>query len=189
MHYGYINVVSTIKTISDKINVYPGFVHDYDTHSCKSSQCLSERSEKKDFFDYLYKEYELYADMLSPRIIKDSCMLRALNGFLIDPKGNIYKCWHHLGNSTLSIGNVLNEECLITKYNLFARYMKTADNLDDSSCLNCQLFPVCDGGCPDLRIKNKLERSNFDNCSIFKGDINKYIELKYSFLRKREKFI
>ncbi|RNC63425.1 SPASM domain-containing protein [Proteiniphilum sp. X52] len=50
---------------------------------------------------------------------------------------------------------------------------------DDEKCKDCLLLPICMGGCPLHRIKNKKEAANFNLCSARKDNLNKFLEYHY----------
>lgn len=43
--------------------------------------------------------------------------------------------------------------------------------------MDCKYFPVCGGGCADLKTQN-----NNDNCSIFKYAMTSFLNMRYKFL-------
>lgn len=174
----FVDVYKLIKDINANIYVYPGFVHD-SSSSCKSSMCMSEKDEKKDFFIHLYSRHGIYLPDMVPNLIISSCMARCLNSYLIGPDGNIYKCWHHLGVNNLVVGNVLLDK-IFTNHDVIARYMKGEDYLDDDKCKKCKYSVICGGGCPDLRLNNSSNERNDTYCSIFKNNIHSFLDIKYS---------
>ena len=108
------------------------------------------------------------------------CMYRAENHYAIDPDGNIYKCLEHLGNSSFAIGNILQKNMSITKIvnNIFE------DNpFYDTECCNCNVFPICGGGCPLDRIKNRRKKEK-SNCSFYKTQLSKLLPYLYNINKK-----
>lgn len=174
----FVDVYKLIKNINPTIYIYPGFVHETSL-SCKSSMCMSEKEEKKDFFIQLYSQYGVYTSDMVPNLKITSCMARCLNSFLIGPDGNIYKCWHHLGVDDLVVGNVMLDK-VFTKPNIIARYMKGEDYLDDIQCKKCKYSIICGGGCPDMRLNNSLNENRDSYCSIFKNNMDLFLDIKYS---------
>lgn len=57
------------------------------------------------------------------------------------------------------------------------RYTVGIDQLDDPKCINCGLLPICDGGCPRVRMLNKYEGRNLETCHLMKDGME---DLLYS---------
>ncbi len=93
------------------------------------------------------------------------------------PKGELYKCWDDVGREELEIGSVDS----FTNWNmpLVAEGMIGASFLEDEKCRECFFFPICDGGCPKMRMLNKRDGENRDTCSYFKNHIRTLLELHY----------
>lgn len=134
-----------------KVHLYPGFVHE-DSSGCQSSSCYDSNLDKALFFKKIFDKSSIYSKEIYPRITNKSCISNTRNGYLIGPEGEMYKCWHHLGLENKIIGNVLDDQN-ISNWDLFANSMLKEDCLFDKECTDCTLFPVCTGGCPELRHK------------------------------------
>lgn len=50
----------------------------------------------------------------------------------------------------------------------------------------CEIFPICDGGCHWVRLKNTNEGKNFDLCSNRKNYITQFLELHYEMKFKKQ---
>lgn len=50
---------------------------------------------------------------------------------------------------------------------------------DDGKCLDCKLYPICDGGCAWNRHKNLFEGAKIDLCSNRAANPQKSFELYY----------
>lgn len=177
----FADVYKLIKAISSNIHIYPGFVHDTST-SCNLSPCLLNRNEKNNFYKKLYSQHGIYIKEMIPQLTQSSCMARQLNSFLIDPNGNLYKCWHHLGVYDKIVGNICSEQTFYN-YGLIAQYLLKRSIADYTKCNQCKYFIVCGGGCPDLKF---IEKNNESYCSIFKNNIASYLEMKYEYLMKKQ---
>ncbi|MEM2174877.1 MAG: SPASM domain-containing protein, partial [Candidatus Micrarchaeia archaeon] len=69
------------------------------------------------------------------------CLRQLYYGFLIDPDGDVYKCYGAGGDKRYKIGSI---DTPIDKILESAR--KWADmDVWDKECLNCQIFPLCRG--------------------------------------------
>lgn len=102
------------------------------------------------------------------------CGSNKIDSMVIDPKGNIYKCWNHIGESTEICGSI-SENGGISISNQY--YDWVLDNpLDFEKCRNCNLLPVCAGGCYD---KAKRARGRGPVCLPIKYNIDSIMEHYY----------
>ena len=115
------------------------------------------------------KVLETMIDSLKPR--NQYCSSTSGSHFVIDPEGNISRCWHSAGVPAESIGNVhdknihvdlSNNESLWNSYSPFAL----------QNCRNCKVLPLCMGGCPHPRIFG----NNKPSCESIKFQMDYVIE-------------
>jgi uncharacterized protein len=59
-----------------------------------------------------------------------------------------------------------------------------ADYLTDETCNNCFFFPICNGGCPEKRIRNKHSNAQFDMCILQKDDMENMLDIHYEVKQK-----
>ena len=166
--------------------VYPAFVTDFSTvmnkandknfalNGCRDA-CFTS-SEKMVFFETLYQKYGLNVNF-TPKYVVGGCGATILNYYVIGPKGELYKCWNDIGDDTLIVGSVFDNE--ITNYDLLARYLGGPTMMDDEKCIECKLFPICDGGCTWNRHKNIFENANMHLCSARLTNPERSFELFY----------
>lgn len=159
-----------------KINFYPAFVHDYHD-KCKSISCYENNVEKSNFISEIYHKHDIYQNSIYPKPTNKGCMMQQLNSFLVGLKGELYKCWHHLGNQEKEIGNIF-EKNIITNPNNLAKYMIEGDILHNDECNRCVLFPVCNGGCADINMQYGK------TCIPMKSDLENFIEMHYNMKTK-----
>ena len=73
------------------------------------------------------------------------CCADSISSFVIDPKGNMYKCWNDVGNVSKKVGNVVEKydyfNVLHTEYLLWSPF-------EFEECKECNILPICMGGCP-----------------------------------------
>lgn len=144
-----------------KINPYLGYVEstneEYDLDQCLPLNCFTQidsefyaklRQQSKDI-SYLSKY---------PYLLGNYCGADRMNSFVIEPNGDMCKCWSDVGLPEYRIGNIKEG---ITKYTKLLDYA-LYDPTQDSACKECKLLPICVGGCPRRRIDAKTERcSNY----------------------------
>lgn len=77
-----------------------------------------------------------------------SCGMTAMNSFVIDADGTLYKCHRFAGKKHLSCGNIIDgidEDS--TSYAMFK-----AAEIGDNECRACSILPICQGGCIAKRV-------------------------------------
>jgi uncharacterized protein len=163
--------------------ISPGFIGDTKANG-HNTTCEFDRSSVKDFFKEIVKagllEYSLY-----PKNQIHECAVRSQTDFVIGPKGEIYSCWENIGHEEFIVGQ-LNRDGIpeIINETAYFRYLADADYLNDDTCLNCFFFPLCDGGCPEKRIRNKHCKAKFDNCMVQKDDMENILDLHFEVKQK-----
>lgn len=96
------------------------------------------------------------------------CGAEQINSFIIQPNGNIYKCWDSL--SQREIGNVKSSEKNV-EHNFNEAEWMLNDPFSDKECSLCKMLPVCMGGCPHLR---KRFKKHF--CEMWKSNMRNVVE-------------
>lgn len=132
------------------------------------------------FTPYEFKDIEMYTvnkqytenkDFIStklPTIRTLGCGTLGNSSYVIDPEGNLLKCWNYVGDESKIIGNVATGE-LMNKENL--KWLTFGIN---DKCSKCKLLPTCAGGCPDATM-----RDGEPKCSYRKYSLNDKIKLAY----------
>lgn len=175
------------------VMVYPAFVTDFSSvmgnksrednfaiNGCRD-ECFTS-SEKMAFFEGLHQRYGINVNF-APKYVVGGCGATVLNYYVIGPKGELYKCWNDIGDPNLVVGTVFDEN--ITNYSLLARYLGGPTMMDDPKCLDCKLFPLCDGGCAWNRHKNIFENANMHLCSARLTNPERSFELYYEQLMRQ----
>lgn len=109
--------------------------------------------------------------MLAP--FPASCYMVNKDRFVIDDKGYLYKCQKHLGKKQFSCGTVYDG---VTKNDTYDFYV--TDKLHDKTCEECNMLPICQGGCKANRL---LYGSKFA-CPPSKSIIKKLVKKYYDYL-------
>ena len=156
------------------IYIVPAFVDDITN---KNNKCNLDRLKQINFLTKLYSKYNFKDFSFYPQNYNGECGIRNINSYNIGPSGEIYKCWNHVGNKDDVIGYI-NQENWINPMK-WITYIVGCDPMKDNECLKCKIYPICNGGCPDKRIKNNKK----DFCSKFKGEglhklLNVYYDIK-----------
>ncbi len=166
----------------ERLSVAPAFVERING-CCGEQQCIASSKEKAAYWMQLFQKYRIYNTHAFPKLELGSCMMRKLNAFVISADGSLYKCWNDIGRADKAVGSVLKQGLNTT---LLARYLKAADKWDDPRCLDCEVFPICDGGCSYMRLENLYEGSQHDCCIAAKEHLYQFIENHYEMRKMTE---
>lgn len=155
-----------------KISVVPAFIIET-TKSCMES-CVSDEQEKLEFYKVLSKKTSS-KDFIYPSNNVEECAIRNFNSWVIDSKGDVYKCWEIIGNEKYKVGYIDANGMHISNQKILNRYLYGADPLEETKCRECQLLPICSGGCPHKRIENKFNHKHFNVCTRFLDCLDDYL--------------
>lgn len=162
--------VLKVKLISNKVHISFGQVSAY-TEACKSIEgsCFANNEFAKEIVQY-YKiiEEEGFGEhnpLPYPEPRYNYCCADLINSFVIDTDGYMYKCWNEVGDNDRSIGNVNDPDLQIVSYK--NAFWTENNPLIESKCKNCEVLPICMGGCP----YNKLISKNDITCDLIKYNI------------------
>jgi len=162
----------------DKIYPYFGYVRKY-TASCRCSdeECLLPGEFWKK--SYELQEILIDAEMTVPEYpdISSGCGATSIHSYVVGPKGELYKCWNHLGEKNQIVGYIDKE---IDLNSLYADYLYESFETDDE-CKNCKYLPICMGGCVDVMIKAKRGEMPSKDCTKWKEYLEKQLKLFYEY--------
>jgi len=91
------------------------------------------------------------------------CSATKANSFVIEPNGNLQKCWAFVGSEQEKIGNVFDGIEFTDKALKWLNY----DPFKNEDCRNCKILPVCMGWCAHDTFHKKAP----DVCSTLKFNI------------------
>ncbi|UQZ33185.1 hypothetical protein C2I18_06210 [Paenibacillus sp. PK3_47] len=90
----------------------------------------------------------------SAALIRSGCGAVSPSSYVIDPLGDLYKCWNEIGRKDCSVGTVSGG----VKYNsVLVNYMEY-DPFKVTKCSDCAVLPACLGGCPYVAALKKDPR-------------------------------
>lgn len=163
-------VQDQIKTIADNPNYqcYSAIIKNFNEGSCTFDDSVLCQQEESEFLLKNAGNAEI-KDRLFPISKPFDCTMRTLQNVVIGPSGEFYKCWCDVGKMNKSYGDV---RVGVTNPDMLAKLMSAEDQLFDGKCKVCSYFPICDGGCSFLRIKNP---SSSENCTVQKNRLEKFI--------------
>lgn len=154
------------------IHIYSAPLKDYET--CSGSECSYMTDQEAE----LFKINELIKDDKLPYFKYNyrGCTATQLNGFVIGPEGELYKCWNDMGRKEKVVDTVFSDGNL--KQEVLFNYLMNNTIFDDPECEQCKLFFVCNGGCQWQRIKDK-NLGKKSTCHIAKNNFENYLEQYY----------
>ncbi len=118
--------------------------------------------------------YDLLASFgLMPH--SSSCGMSVPTRFAIDANGDLYKCHRLVGKKEYAVGSVFNGPDVECKY--YRLYVD--DLITDEECKNCNILPICQGGCK----ANRIVIGDFAKCHKIKQAQRELLCLYYKALR------
>ncbi|QOX65014.1 radical SAM protein [Anoxybacterium hadale] len=157
-------------------DLYLGYLEG-NTDSCKgyAANCLSHEEFAKTYVDY---EKLLLAKNLKPGyplLHHTYCGADYLYSYVIEPNGNMYKCWNEVGIDKYRIGNIgtcEDYEQFIRNPNVnYAKFL-TWSPFNFEKCRECSFLPICTGGC-----QYNGQRAGEPVCDRWKYVLGDYIKL------------
>ena len=159
-----------------RVAIYPGIVHDH-SGGHPDSSCLFDRDAEAAFTIEQHVRHGIDDLASFPARSSSGCTACRQNAYVIGPEGELYKCWNDIGRPERRVGSV-GRGC-VGNPALVADYLVGASYLDDPKCNRCFYLPVCDGGCPTVRLDNYLTGSRKAVCSKFKNSLEALLEVHY----------
>lgn len=149
----------------DKVIPYYGCVRN-DNDCYEEQKCISSCDFAEKEYEFAIKTYKRHRQY--PSLKSSFCCADRLCGYVIAADGAIYKCWSDIGNLDKSIGNIL--ESFNYSNDIYLKYM-LFDPTQLSPCKECDILPICMGGCPFQRLSNGRQQ-----CSNYKYILKKCLK-------------
>ncbi len=108
-----------------------------------------------------------------PVAMKYNCGAIALNTMVVNPSGAIYKCGLTVSDESESLGNIREPMDLVNP-NLLK--WLSYDPFDVEECRECDLLPICLGGCPK-RVLEGEHPTQGESCEYTKKNIDSILIL------------
>lgn len=134
--------------------------------------CISD-TENFDFFYTPTDSVKLLSD------IKGPCPFRISNHIVVSANGDIQKCLEQVGDSSQAIGNV-NTSVISVKKSSFYKLFSLPFTREN--CANCNILPLCGGGCP-----MDILKTGEPTCSVLKFRIQQIVKDYYYISRMPQK--
>lgn len=88
--------------------------------------------------------------------------------YVVDPEGDLYTCWNVVGEKDKKIGNIIQKEPMNVEY------IKWLTHEPSGKCLDCNILPICCGGCPYETFKN-----NYPKCDKRMQNYKEKLKIAY----------
>lgn len=165
--------VDVVKVISErfngrKISCYPGILRA--NKGCESGTFFTS----KDYLEFckILRAHKLESNY--PVSSQKGCCATCVASHVVGPKGELYRCWEHVGKPDKEIGTIYSD--YVSNKKLFNAFILDADCLEDEKCVNCCLLPICSGGCANQRVSNMLYGDSNNLCCVYKSDNESALE-------------
>ncbi len=100
------------------------------------------------------------------------CLAQNVSAFLVDPGGYLYKCFNFVGDPSKSFGTI--REAIDYQDPNFTSLF-AFDPFEDEACRECDILPLCMGGCPARRAVAGLAAGEL--CDGWKHNLRPMLEL------------
>jgi uncharacterized protein len=112
-----------------------------------SSMKMSSFAKKIDKIRDWYKEknIEFYDHSPEMKFTGETCTANKQYEYVINPDGTLTKCTHDVGKPEKIIGDVFTTDPYSPK--IGDSYFEKFNPFDDEECSNCEVLPICLGGC------------------------------------------
>jgi len=160
--------------LQERVGVYFGMVE-------PSSQVCANISEScYETADFSLVEVDYYRLLLQkgfridklPSPMATFCMTQTVNAHLIDAEGYLYRCWNHVGDKEKRYGNIA--DAINYMDDNFQRLF-AFNPFEQTECYECNLLPVCMGGCPARRTDRELPAEKM--CEAWKHNLEPMLEI------------
>jgi len=157
--------------------IRPGVV--FENNGSRHGLCCPFNSrEEVTFYIDQYREHGIEDLGFYPDTGFSGCVATRVNSFVVGPSGSLYKCWHDIGDPSMSVGNVSDPENLSFKG--LAHYAIGCDPFKDSKCVKCFYLPICGGGCPKERSEKQADVGDDGGaCTYFKYQLPELLSIHY----------
>lgn len=160
------------------IKPYFGYVRKY-TSSCRchEDECLLPGEFWQRSFEL--QQFLVKEGMTEPEYpnISSGCGATSIHSYVVGPKGELYKCWNHVGEKEQIVGYI---DKPIELNSLYVKYLNESFEQDEE-CKECKYLPICMGGCVDVLIKTKNGEMAYKDCTKWKEYLAKQLKFYYQY--------
>ncbi len=121
-------------------------------------------------FAALARRHGFQADDGLPSRRRLSCAIVTPTSIVIGPRGELWKCWDEVGDSSAVFGTIHDYH----QPSPMIRKWATYSPFDDQQCRGCIALPVCMGGCPQIAF-HQTDRDA--QCGTFRFNHQRKVDL------------
>lgn len=161
--------------LKNKVGFYISAVDDIMDDS-PNSLCFTDNEFSEEEIKFYMDALKLGYNLINvPSSMFGVCGAISFNTYVIDPSGDLYKCWDEVGRKEFSVGNVWTGPVFNEVLTNYINY----EAAEDKKCSSCPVLPACLGGCPKAKIVSGTSR-----CSSILHNSEQVSELLYEVKRK-----
>ncbi|MDQ0494387.1 uncharacterized protein QOZ95_002550 [Paenibacillus brasilensis] len=155
-----------------KVSIYFSATTEYSAGGCVSnSSCYAN----KDFSKVILKLYEKALEKnlnisYYPQYEPVACAAIAANSIVIQPDGDIQKCWNTVGNNEYLVGHISGS---FSMDQLNSNRWLDYSPYKFEKCRSCNVLPLCGGGCAQQAFESEEKQPV---CREFKYNLEEMLE-------------
>ncbi len=160
--------------LRDKLAIYFGRLEPA-TPACSniSESCYEAKAYSETEIEYFRLLLERgFGIQRLPQPIMTFCFAQLENSFLIDPDGDMYRCFNYAGDKSRSMGNIQDE---LNLQNAEFNRLFAFDPFENEACRSCEILPICMGSCPSRRLDREVPEDEV--CDSWKFNLEPMLEL------------
>ncbi|MFZ5643687.1 MAG: radical SAM protein [Bacillota bacterium] len=109
--------------------------------------------------------------------IAHACGANRMNTFVIDPDGDMYKCWSEIGDKPARIGNIADFRQRGREERMHEIRWLTWEPFEYPDCVECRMLPICMGGCSYRAMFVNKDRPD---CAEWKYSLEHYVRARFN---------
>ena len=140
--------------LKNKVHFYLAPVDDINNVCANSNMCftIQEFSEEEIAFYESAISFG-FKPAIHGGISLGICGAVEANSYVIDPLGDLYKCWDDIGRVERKVGTIFNPPMLTHNMMHWLNYFPNS-----IECKECFAFPMCMGGCPNVALHSSQKK-------------------------------
>lgn len=142
--YGLIDRLKN-NNLFERVKLYFHPVRAFKETECENVDCLAIKNFAQieiELLKYLIDK-GVNLNVLVPKLKYVPCLSPAINSFVVGSDGYLYKCWNRI-ESKFAIGDLWSGP-----YYKDEKFLKWVNWEYPSRCINCNILPICQSGCPN----------------------------------------
>ena len=101
-----------------------------------------------------------------------ACMAQLISASVVDPDGDLYRCFNYVGDKAHACGNLATDADY--RHPEFLRLF-TFDPFSNERCRECLVLPLCMGGCPSRRLDRNITAEQ--QCESWRFNLEPMLDL------------